>query len=122
MMNQHIYRMSIDTQSKEILTLKMVRDFFQKFDDIVEEMSTFKDKYGMDLKDGLDRISAPDALNNLIKALEKPEKIGMLLIATNSLSLIDEDLKNFIYYDKDQLIQFRKKLREIVDNFNKIVK
>lgn len=111
---------SIDTK-RGINSLKMFRDFFERFDLILDDLSKFKRKYNMELKDGIALLGSSEALPTLIKDLT-PEQLGYLMIVVNDISVMNDDFKDFVNYDTAQLQTFHKKLRRVLTNLNRIVK
>lgn len=108
--------------NREIVILKIFRDFFSALDTLVEKMTTLKSTYGIGLKEVMESgFGDPQSLNNLVKVLP-PEKLGNLLIVVTEITSMSNDLSGFTSYDTEQLTEFRKKLSSVVDKLNNVVR
>ena len=85
------------------------------------KLTSFREKYGMELNEALQSgLTGPDTIPNLVNSLP-PEKLGLLMILMSDINKISPDLGNFMSYDTERMQGVREKILSISKKLNDIV-
>ena len=108
-------------EDKSITALRILRDVLSNFSNLVESVNHTAKRYDLSLSEIKNfNLSKPASLKTLFASLP-PEKLGLLIDVAADMDDMKEGMTQFLNYDADQLDGFEKRLKNVMEKFDKVL-